>query len=93
MREMVGCVTKEEKERIESLYLRKNALRELLLTVKRASEDEKDELYEKIVRDMGQTQMKFEAWWKEMREKYQWKSSDSGHWEINFETCEVYLAG
>lgn len=26
-----------------------------------------------------------------MGAKYQWESIDGGNWEINFETCEIYL--
>lgn len=26
-----------------------------------------------------------------MSEKYQWEKVEGGNWEINFETCEVYL--
>lgn len=49
------------------------------------------ELYEKLVRDMGETSSKFQQWWDTMAEKYHWESSQDGHWEINFETCEISL--
>lgn len=26
-----------------------------------------------------------------MSQKYNWKSSENGNWEINFETCEIFL--
>ncbi len=26
-----------------------------------------------------------------MGQKYQWESVDGGNWEIDFETCEIYL--
>ena len=26
-----------------------------------------------------------------MSTKYQWKSIEEGNWEINFDTCEIYL--
>jgi CXXX repeat modification system protein len=26
-----------------------------------------------------------------MSDKYQWESAEGGNWEINFETCEIYL--
>ncbi len=35
--------------------------------------------------------MKFQYWWTQMSQKYQWKSSENGHWEINFDTNEIYL--
>ena len=51
------------------------------------------ELYEKLVKDMGETGTKFQSWWDRMGEKYQWESIEGGNWEINFETCEIYLVG
>lgn len=48
-------------------------------------------LYEKLVKDMGETGAKFQQWWDTMGMKYQWESVEGGNWEINFETCEIYL--
>lgn len=44
----------------------------------------------KLVKDLGETGMKFQNWWNRMGEKYQWESVEGGNWEINFETCEIY---
>ncbi len=52
---------------------------------------ENSELYEKLVKDMGETSTKFQNWWNRMSQKYQWESSENGHWEINFDTCEIFL--
>ena len=49
------------------------------------------ELYEKLVKDLGETGTKFQDWWNRMAEKYQWESAEDGNWEINFDTCEIYL--
>ena len=40
---------------------------------------------------MGETSTKFQTWWTRMSQKYQWESRDGGNWEINFDTCEVFL--
>ena len=40
---------------------------------------------------MGETGTKFQNWWDTMSQKYQWESAENGNWEINFETCEIYL--
>ena len=86
-RKLVGQVTTVEKNEIQTLFERRNGLNELakILT------PENDELYEKLVKDMGETGTKFQSWWDQMSEKYQWESSPEGNWEINFDTCEVYL--
>lgn len=87
MKKHVGQVTVEEKNEIQMLFERRNGLNELakILTADNA------ELYEKLVKDMGETGTKFQQWWDAMAQKYQWESTPNGNWEINFETCEIYL--
>jgi CXXX repeat modification system protein len=85
----VGQVTPEEKEEILRLLERRNGLSELAKIVTA----DNDDLYEKLVKDMGDTSTKFQSWWDRMATKYQWESIDGGNWEINFETCEIYLVG
>lgn len=83
----VGQVTVEEKNQIQMLFERRNGLNELakILTA------DNGELYEKLVQDMGETGTKFQNWWNEMSQKYSWESCEGGNWEINFETCEIFL--
>ncbi len=83
----VGQVTPDEKNEIQNLFERRNGLNEL---AKILSADNA-ELYEKLVKDMGETSTKFQGWWDRMANKYQWESVDGGNWEINFETCEIFL--
>jgi CXXX repeat modification system protein len=87
MKRIVGQVTPEERTEIQILFERRNGLNELakILTSDNA------ELYEKLVKDLGVTGTKFQNWWDRMVEKYQWESVENGNWEINFETCEIYL--
>ena len=86
-KKLVGQVTPEEKNEILNLFERRNGLNELakILTADNA------ELYEKLVKDLGETGTKFQDWWNRMAEKYQWESAENGNWEINFEKCEIYL--
>lgn len=83
----VGQVTVEEKNEIQALFERRNGLNELAMILTAENES----LYEKLVKDMGETGTKFQNWWDTMGQKYQWESVDGGNWEINFETCEIYL--
>lgn len=86
---MIGQVTVDEKNEIQTLFERRNGLNELakILTA------ENEELYEKLVKDLGETSTKFQNWWDRMGQKYQWESVEGGNWEINFDTCEIYLVG
>ena len=86
-RKLVGQVTPEERNEIQTLFERRNGLNELakILT------NDNAELYEKLVKDMGETSTKFQNWWNRMSNKYQWESTENGNWEINFDTCEIFL--
>ena len=86
-KKIVGQVTPEEKNEIQTLFERRNGLNELAKIVTA----ENTELYEKLVRDLGETGTKFQQLWDRMAEKYQWESVDGGNWEINFDTCEISL--
>ena len=87
-RKLIGQVTPEERNEIQMLFERRNGLNELakILT------SENDNLYEKLVKDMGETNLKYQNWWNRMSQKYMWESKENGNWEINFDTCEVFLA-
>lgn len=87
MRKIVGQVTPEEKDQIQQLFERRNGLNELakILT------SDNEALYEKLVKDLGETSTKFQQWWDTMAAKYQWESAPNGNWEINFDTNEIIL--
>ena len=87
IKKVVSQVTPEEKNEIQQLFERRNGLNELVKILT----PENTELYEKLVKDLGETANKFQSWWNRMADKYQWESTDDGNWEINFETCEIYL--
>lgn len=84
---IVGQVTDKEKNEIQRLFERRNGLNELakILT------PENEELYERLVKDMGDTANKFQQWWDSMAQKYQWEGVENGSWEINFQTNEIIL--
>ena len=87
MKKLVGQVTPEGRTEIQTLFERRNGLNELakILTA------DNSELYEKLVKDLGETGTKFQSWWDRMSDKYQWESAENGNWEINFDTCEIFL--
>lgn len=87
MRLSIGIVTESERDEIQRLFERRNGLNELakILTA------DNTELYEKLVKDIGTTGTRFQNWWDTMALKYGWESIDGGHWEIDFNTCEIIL--
>lgn len=86
-RKVVGSVTEEEKNAIQKLFERRNGLNELAKILTK----DNVELYERLVKDLGETGTKFQNWWDEMSTKYQWESAEGGTWEINFQTNEIIL--
>ena len=87
MKRKVGQVTPEECREIQTLFERRNGLQELAKIVTA----DNNELYEKLVSDLGETGTKFQSWWDRMAQKYQWESAPDGNWEINFDTKEIFL--
>ncbi len=87
MRKLVGKVTVEEKDSILSLFERKNGLAELARII-----GPENDLYEKLVTDMGKTAVEFQGWWDRMYAKYQWETQKDAKWSIDFSTCEIYLS-
>ena len=87
-KKVVGHVTEEEKNEIQTLFERRNGLNEL---AKILSPDN-TELYERLVKDLGETTTKFQQWWDTMSTKYQWEGTENGNWEINFQTNEILLS-
>ena len=87
MKKLVGQVSPAERDEIQRLFERRNGLNELakILT------PDNTELYERLVTNMGETGTRFQQWWDRMAANYQWESAPNGNWEINFETCEIYL--
>ena len=87
MKKEVGRVTEQERDEIKNLFERRNGLNELakILTT------DNQELYERLVKDLGETSSKFKEWWNSMGEKYQWESVLNGNWEIDFNDCTIYL--
>ena len=89
MKKVIGRVTVEERDEIQALFERRNGLNELakILTADNA------ELYERLIKDMGETGTKFQNWWDMMSKMYEWETNDNGHWEIDFDSCEISLVG
>lgn len=87
MKILIGQVTPEEKAEIKVLFERRQALHELAKIVTA----DNSELYEKVVCDLGETGSEFQNWWDRMAQKYKWEVAENAHWEIKFDTNEIFL--
>lgn len=86
-RKIVGKVSLDEVKEIQALFERKNGLQELAKVVSA----DNAELYEKLVKDMGETGTKFQKWWDDRSKQYGWESSPKGNWEVDFQTGDITL--
>ena len=84
MKKLIGAVTEEEKLEIQVLFERRNGLTKIVT-------GGNEMLYEKLVKDLGETGRKFQDWWDRMSDQYQWEQCEKGNREINFSTNEIYL--
>jgi CXXX repeat modification system protein len=93
LKENIGSVSEGEKDQIKKLYERKLALNELLLSLENPSlqEEQKQNIYNKLVEDMGRTKTSFDKWWQDMSIKYKFKSINGGQWMIDFDTNQVFV--
>lgn len=86
-KKLIGRVTEEERDEIQTLFERRNGLKELASVV----DANNSELYERLIADMGETGSRFQKWWDTMAAKYDWERAINGNWEIDFGTCDIYL--
>lgn len=87
MKKEVGRVTEQERDEIQMLFERRNGLNELAQILTADNED----LYNRLVNDLGETASKFQNWWNRMETKYNWEGAENGNWEIDFQNCLIYL--
>jgi CXXX repeat modification system protein len=90
---MIGKVTPKERDEISSLFERKNGLTELVRALAEADDEllKNSYFYEKIIADMGRTTTKHQQWWDRCSIQYQWEIASGYLWEIDFETCHIFL--
>ena len=86
-KKLLGKVTEKERDEIKALFERKNGLSELFKVVT----DDNNVLYERIVKDMGETTIKAKQWWDTKSKQYNWENIKGYSWEIDFNTCDIFL--
>ena len=90
-RKKVGRVSAEERDEIQSIFERRNGLNELFRTLMSTKGPLNESLYNQLVSDTGKTSTSFDKWWDSMNKKYGWESLPNHRWEIDFDTCEIYI--
>lgn len=89
MNAFVVQVTPEELEEIRPLHLRRLAIRDLLPQLRRLSPQEGAEMYERMLRDHGETLWRIDRWWVAMTSKY----SLEGEMDLDIDTGKLERKG
>lgn len=91
--EKVGTVTKNEKREIQDVFERINGIEELKYTLDNEKLDAniRDEILNKIHKELPRLRESYEDWWKLMSEKYNWEKPEDKKWTIRFDTNEVFI--
>ena len=92
-RKELGKVSEQERDEIRTLYDRKNGLSELAKSLATMNREvlENNYLYDKLTADMGRVASEFQAMWDRMSKKYAWENLPGHRWEIDFDTCTVFI--
>ena len=92
-RRLAGKVTPRERDEILALHERKNGLVELVRALAEADDEALKNcyFYEKLVADMGKTAVRYQKWWDERAKIHQWENIRGYSWEIDFDSCQVFL--
>lgn len=84
MDKLVGTVSPKERDEIQNLFEKKNALENLTQIV---NPKENEGMYERLLWDYQETLASFQQWWRKMTVKYGWNNQKC---YIDFDTCNIY---
>jgi CXXX repeat modification system protein len=86
-------LSKDEKEEIYNIFIRKTALAELLSGYSnlKTSGVDVNELYERVLKDMDATMEQYNLWFEAKKAQYKWETRQGYKYSINFINNEVLL--
>lgn len=92
-RKRVGKVSLAERDEIQQLFERRNGLHEMARAL--AGMDQAklttSALYERLLADLSEVTKLSQKWWNDKAVEYGWESAPNRQWEIDFDTCTIYL--
>lgn len=88
---VVGTLTQAERDEIMQLNYRKQTLQTLFRSLAEETAEVNPRLYNKMMDDMIETQMRYDFWFRDKAAEHKWKSIDGMSWSVDFQTCEVFL--
>ncbi len=93
-RVIVAQVKEQEKQEVESLFERINAIKTLVRTLAEENDlyDENSKLYTRLVSDLAETNKRYENWWKSIVDNYGLERSNINKYIIDFYDNCIYLS-
>ena len=90
---LLANIEKEEVLEIEKIFGRLNSLHNLSVTLAANNMlfEEKSDFYAKVIKDLEETQQKYDAWWQKIVSNYNLTSYDVQNLSVNFRTQDIEL--
>lgn len=83
----LGVIDERESAELRKMFMRKNALKELFVTISSSE----TELYNKLINDIIESNQALNIWWQDVAQKYQWSFGQRDQWRVDFLTREIYI--
>lgn len=89
----IGFISNDECEEIKNLHTQKETLLDVFnsLATSGISDTSKEEIYNRLLKDIAQQRLQISEWWKVTSQKYHWQARKDGKWQINYDSREVFL--
>lgn len=92
-RNILVTVKEEEKQEIQDLFERINALKSLAMTLadNNLEFEKHSSLYEKLIKDLQESNRKYEQWWSNIANKYTLDVELLKRATIDFSSNEIFI--
>lgn len=92
-RKLIAKISEAERDEIRSLYERKGSLIELFKTFDGEDNEQSNKLFNKVVNELSVTSRAYNEWFASKSIEHNWENIPGASWQIDFNTCDVYLEG
>lgn len=92
-RKLIAKISEAERDEIRSLFERKGSLLELFQTFDGEDNEQSNKLFNKVVNELSITNRAYKEWFTAKSTEHNWENVPGKSWQIDFDTCEVFLEG
>lgn len=92
-KKLIAKISESERDEIRSLFERKGSLIELFKTFDGEENEQSNKLFNKVVNELSITNRAYNDWFASKAKEHNWEDIPGKSWQIDFETCDVFLEG